>query len=59
MYRTLIAPPRAFAWKESTTPPRVVEALQSKQGASLTLTLTPLADVASHVLMLGLKTPTL
>jgi hypothetical protein len=27
-----------------------------EQGASLTLTLTPLADVAPHVLLLGLLT---
>jgi hypothetical protein len=32
----------------------VVRALQSEQGASLTLTLTPLADVSPHVLLLGL-----
>ncbi len=28
--------------------------MQLEQGASLTLTMTPLADVASHVLLLGL-----
>ncbi len=33
--------------------PLLVSALQLEQGASLTLTLTPLADVASHVLLLG------
>jgi hypothetical protein len=37
---------------ESTT--LEVRALQSKQGASLTLTLTPLADVTPHMLLLGL-----
>jgi hypothetical protein len=34
--------------------PLVVEALQLEQGASLTLTLTPLADVAPQVLLLEL-----
>jgi hypothetical protein len=34
--------------------PLVVRALQLEQGVSLTLTLTPLADVAAHVLLLGL-----
>jgi hypothetical protein len=32
----------------------VVRALQLAQGVSLILTLTPLADVAPHVLLLGL-----
>ena len=32
----------------------LVRALQLEQGASLILTLTPLADVAPHVLLLGL-----
>ena len=32
----------------------LIKALQLKQGASLTSTLTPLADVAPHVLLLGL-----
>jgi hypothetical protein len=39
--------------------PVVVEALQLEQGASLTLTLTPLADVAPQVLLLGLLAATL
>ena len=34
--------------------PLDVRALQLEQGASLILTLTPLADVAPHVLLLGL-----
>ncbi len=38
--------------------PLDVRALQLEQGASLTLTLTPLADVASHTLLLGLLTAT-
>ena len=33
----------------------LVKALQLKQGAVLTATLTPLADVAPHVLLLGLR----
>jgi hypothetical protein len=51
MYTTLIDPPWAFAWWERM--PLVVRALQLEQGASLTLTLTPLADVAPHVLLLA------
>jgi hypothetical protein len=35
-------------------PPLLVRELLSKQGASLTLTLTSLADVAPHTLLLGL-----
>ena len=34
--------------------PVVVRALQLEQGVLLMLTLTPLADVASHVLLQGL-----
>jgi len=34
--------------------PLVVIALQLEQGVSLILTLTPLADVAPHVLLTGL-----
>ena len=37
----------------------LVKALQLKQGASLTTTLIPLADVASHMLLLGLVVPRL
>jgi hypothetical protein len=40
-------------------PPLLVRAPQLEQGASLTLTLTPLADVASHTLLLGLLAVTL
>jgi hypothetical protein len=46
----LIDPPKAFDFKEY--PPLVVIALQLEQGASLTLTLTPLADVTPHTLLL-------
>jgi hypothetical protein len=52
MYMALIDPPRAFASLEP--PPLLVRALQLEQGASLTLTLTPLADVTPHMLLLGL-----
>jgi hypothetical protein len=52
MYTALIDPPRAFSEKELL--PLLVRALQLEQGASLTLTMTPLADVASQVLLLGL-----
>ena len=37
----------------------VVRALQLAQGVSLILTLTPLADVASHVLLMGLMAASL
>ena len=37
----------------------LVKALQLKQGVLLTATLTPLADVAPHVLLLGLRELTL
>ena len=53
MYMALIDPPKAFASLESR--PLVVKAPQLEQGASLTLTLTPLADVAPHVLLLELS----
>jgi hypothetical protein len=40
-------------------PPLLARALQLEQGVSLTLTLTPLADVAPQVLLLGLLAPLL
>jgi hypothetical protein len=40
-------------------PPLLARALQLEQGASLTLTLTPLANVAPHVLLLGLLSESL
>jgi hypothetical protein len=49
-YSTLIDPPYEFAPKES--PLLVVDALQFEHPELLTCTLTPLADVAPHVLML-------
>jgi hypothetical protein len=50
MYEALIDPPYEFAPRES--PPLVVKALQFEHPKLLTCTLTPLAFVAPHVLLL-------
>jgi hypothetical protein len=50
MYSALIDPPYEFAPKEPTE--LVVKALQSVQDALFKLTVTPLAVVASHELLL-------
>jgi hypothetical protein len=49
-YKTLIDPPYKFADKESTS--LLVKDLQLEQGTLLTTTLTPLAMVAPHELLL-------
>jgi hypothetical protein len=56
-YKTLIEPPYKFAPKDLS--PLVVKALQFQHAESLTCTDTPLADVASHLLLLLLDAATL
>jgi hypothetical protein len=53
MYSTLIDPPYEFAPKDAV--PLVLKALQFQHAESLTCTDTPLADVASHLLLLLLE----
>ncbi len=57
MYNTLIDPPYEFAPKDEV--PLVLKALQFQHTESLTCTDTPLADVASHLLLLLLDTAAL
>jgi hypothetical protein len=53
MYETLIDPPNEFAPKDLL--PLMLKALQFENTESLTCTDTPLADVASHLLLLLLE----
>ena len=53
MYKALIEPPYEFVPKDER--PLLLKALQFQHAESLTCTDTPLADVASHLLLLLLE----